>query len=123
MSKKADPGELRTRCYFKSISRNSDASGKITNPETNVFGVDDEGIDRYAMVKWVNAHGTEAITALQLKLKEVATLTMRYSPLIKEDLIVYCGDDPKPYEIKSVDNVEMKNEWLELKVQRKVAAR
>lgn len=118
MSKKANAGELRTACYFKSATRNTGTSGSATPSYTNVFG---EG--KKVKVKWVNAHGTEALTALQMTVKELATLTMRYSPLINEKLFVFLGSDTKPFEIISIDNVEQRNEWLEIKVQRKAPAR
>lgn len=74
-------------------------------------------------MKWVNAHGTEVFTGMQLQLREPATITMRYSPQIARTLIVYREDDPQPYEVISVDDVEGRHRWLEIKVQRKGAAR
>lgn len=118
MSKSANPGELRTKVFFKRVERSTDDEGFPSEQEINVFGQDTP-----VRVKWVNAHGTETFTAMQLKLREPATITMRYSPKINTSLIVYNGDDPKPYEIISIDNVEERNRWLEIKVQRKVAAR
>ncbi len=118
MSKYANAGELRTRVYFKRIQRSTDAEGFPAETEVNVFG---EG--EYARCKWVNAHGSEVFLAKQLELREPATLTMRYSPLINEKLLVYHEDDIKPYEIISLDNVENRNQWLEIKVQRMVSAR
>lgn len=48
---------------------------------------------------------------------------MRYSPLIDPAMLVYKGKDPRPYEIISLNNVEDRGKWLEIKVQRKGAAR
>lgn len=118
MSKSANAGEMRTPVYFMSIKRREDAEGFPKEAEVNVFG---EGTS--VRVKWVNAHGTDVFTAMQLKLREPATITMRYSPKIRTDLIVYKGSDPKPYEIISIDDVEERHRWLEVKVQRKVEAR
>lgn len=118
MSKNANPGELRTKAYFKRVRRDTDDEGFPLEPEENVFG---EG--NFAKCKWVNAHGSESFVAKQLELREPATITMRYSPLIKDDLLVYRGSDTKPYEIISIDNVEEQNRWLEIKVQRVVSAR
>ena len=118
MSKKANAGELRTDCYFKSVSRTGSSNGSVSPTYTNVFG---EG--NKAKVKWVNAHGTDTLNALQMMEKEIATLTMRYSPLITKKLVVFRGADTTPFEIVSVDNVEQRNEWLELKVQRNTPAR
>lgn len=123
MSKYANPGELRTVTYFKRVSRTTNDNGVPVPSEINVFGKDERGNDRYVLTKWVNAHGNEVIAAMQLELKEPATLTMRYSPLIERSLVVYCGDDPDAYEIVSVDDVENRHQWLEIKVARKMPAR
>lgn len=123
MSKKANAGELRTKCFFKSAARTTGTNGSVAPSYTNVFGQDESHHDKPAYVKWVNVHGTEVLTALQMTVKESATLTMRYSPLITDKLVVFKGVETVPYEIISVDNVEERNEWLELKVQRKALAR
>ena len=118
MSKYANPGELRTPVYFKHIKRMTDTEGYPHEIPVNVFG-ENEAI----LTKWVNAHGTEAFTALQLSLQEPATITCRYSPLITETCLVYRKGDDKPFEIISIDNVEERNFWMEIKVKRKVPAR
>ena len=119
MSKYANAGELRTPVYFKKITdRETDSEGFEKGTETNVFG---EG--KPVRVKWVNAHGTDVFAAMTLQLREPATITMRYSPKVTVDMLVYKGNDPKPYEIISIDNVEERNRWLEIKVQRKVQSR
>lgn len=118
MSKSANAGELRTNCYFTEVKRNSDSEGYPQNVYTNVFG---EGIA--VKCKWVNAHGAEVVTALQMELREPATLTLRYSPKIHSKLVVFRESDIKPYEIISVDDVEDRHVWLELKVQRMEGAR
>lgn len=118
MSKSANSGQLRTPVYFKMIQKKGDDEGYVEEKEVNIFG---EG--KCVRAKWVNAHGTDSFVALQMKLREPATITCRYSPKIKVDQVVYRGDDPKPFEIISIDNVEERNQWLEIKVQRKVQAR
>lgn len=118
MSKSANAGELRTPAYFKKIVRETDSEGFPQETEENIFG---DGVT--VPVKWVNAHGSEAFTAMQLELREPATITMRYSPLIDKTQIVYKISDAAPYEIISIDNVEERGKWLEIKVQRKEAAR
>lgn len=118
MSKNANAGELRTKIYLKAIERGTDSEGYPSEQEVNVFG---DG--KYILCKWVNAHGSETFTTMQLELREPATLTMRYSPLINETLLVYKENDTEPFEVISIDNVEERNIWLEIKVQRKVSAR
>ena len=73
--------------------------------------------------KWVNAYGGEVFAAMQAQVEEPATLTMRYSPLIRPDHLIYRVGDPAPYEIISVNDVERRHTWLEIKVQRRRAAR
>lgn len=118
MSKYANAGELRTPVYFKSITRSTNENGYPEDTETNVFGAGNA-----VYCKWVNAHGTEVMTAMELDVKEPATITMRYSPLIVPTLIVYRGEDVDPYEIISVDDVEQRHVWLEIKVRRRTPAR
>ena len=118
MSKYANPGELNTPVEFRSVTRTYDEDGFPVEENSNVFG---EGAA--VMVKWVNAHGSESFIAMQLELREPATLTMRYSPKINRELLVFRRGDPDPYEISSIDNVEQRDEWLEIKVQRLQGAR
>jgi len=119
MSKNANAGELRTAVYFTRIERATNKNGFPVEAEINVFG---EGVP--VMCKWVNAHGSEVWSAMQLRLRDPATLTTRYSPLLDDEtLTIYRGSDPEPYEVISIDNVEQRDAWLEIKAQRKVSAR
>ena len=124
MSKNANAGELRTAIFFKRLERTTNDNGFPVEAEINVFGQNDAGDDVPTMCKWVNAHGNEVWSAMQLQLRDPATLTARYSTLLDDEtLIIYRGKDPEPYEVISIDNVEQQNIWLEIKVQRKVVAR
>lgn len=118
MSKSANAGELRTPVFFMRANSSDDSEGYSMGKAENVFGNGNS-----VRVKWVNAHGSDAFIALQMQLREPATITCRYSPKITPDLVVYRGNDPKPFEVISIDNVEERNQWLEIKVQRKVKAR
>ena len=119
MSKYANAGELKTPVFFKRVDYMVDP-----NTEVNVFGVNENGEDVPVWCKWVNAHGSDVWTALQMKLRNPATLTVRYHRLIDDArLILYRADDPKPYEVMSIDNVGQRDVWLEINVQRFAAAR
>ena len=118
MSKQVNAGQLKTPVSFTRLEKQTDEEGVTGVREVNVFG---EG--ETVRCQWVNAHGSEVFTAMQLQLTEPATVTCRYSPRITRDLIVYKGTDPKPYEIVSIDNVEEQNRWMEIKVKRRGAAR
>lgn len=117
MSKSANAGELRTKVQFMRIRRCTDEEGFPKETEENIFG-------SYVTVpvKWVNAHGSDAFIAMQMQLREPATITCRYSPAITADCLVYKGIG-EPFEIISINNVEERNTWLEIKVQRRVKAR
>ncbi len=114
MSKNANPGELRTRVRFVGIVRTQDEDG---------FYQDAEGTVLETMVKWQNAHGNEAFSDQLVSISEPATLTMRYSPLINVDQLVYKDGDPRPFEIISIDNVEERGAWTEIHVKRQVSAK
>lgn len=109
--------------YFKEIIREVDAEGFPFEVELNLLGQDEQGRDRPVWVKWVNAHGREVFTNIQLRLTEPATLTMRYRPDIRADMVVYRRGDPNPFEIVGINDVLERHRWLEVTVQRKVAAR
>ena len=124
MAKRARAGELRTLVYFRRAVRGTDEEGyPLPDREEPVFKLDGSGQEMGVHCKWVNAHGSEVFSSMQLQLREPATLTMRYSPKIDSTQLVYRRGDPRPYESISVDNVEDRGKWLEIKVQRKGAAR
>ena len=121
MAKQAQAGELRTRIYIRRTVKTPDHEGSPVQREESVF--DPKEPERVWHCKWVNAYGTEAMTAMQLQIQEPATLTMRYSPLIRPDCLIYKLGDPEPYEVVSVNDVEERHTWLEVKVCRRQAAR
>lgn len=124
MSKYANPGELRTPVLFMRVNREEDKDGFSAEVEECVFGNDALGNPVPIYCKWVNVHGYEVWQAKELQLNDPATITARYSPLLDDEtLIVYKQGDERPYEVVSIDNVEQRDVWLEIKVQRKVAAR
>lgn len=115
MAKQAGAGELRTIIRVEQRTITTDAGYERR-----------EWQDLYPQetlrCKWVNAHGIETFEAERLSLGEVATLTMRYRPEITPTCRVYKRGDDRPYEILSVNNVENRSIWLEIKVKRKVVA-
>jgi|GluameStandDraft_1065615.scaffolds.fasta_scaffold28430_2 hypothetical protein len=122
MAKQANAGELRTLVYFRKVIKETDEECYPRVREEPVFQ-DGAGREVPVHCKWVNAHGAEVFSAMQLQLRQPATLTMRYSPRIQPTMLVYKGRDPVPYEVISVDDVEDRHCWLEVTVQRKGAAR
>lgn len=122
MAKQAQAGELRTRVYIRRLEKEVNGNGVTIETEKSVFPDPPGQPERVYHCKWVNAYGTEAITAMQLQVKEPATLTMRYSSRIQADCLIYRLGDPVSYEIVSVNDVEDRHRWLEVKVCRKTAA-
>lgn len=124
MAKSASAGELRTRIYVRKRTKDVDGEGVALHAqEESVFPPGPDGSERVWHCKWVNAYGSEVFTAMQMQVQELATLTMRYSPQIAPDHLIYRVGDPAPYEIISVNDVEDRHKWLEIKVKRGVAAR
>ena len=117
MAKRANAGELRTPVIVEHYTETQDADGYPAQEWVNVFGTET------IKVKWVNAHGAEVYESMSLDLKEPATLTARHSPLIDAQCRITKVGETEPFEIISLDDVENRHEWLEIKVQRKVNAR
>lgn len=124
LAKSARAGELRTRIYIRRVSKTVNENG-VSSPETeeSVIGHDAGGNERMYHCKWVNAYGSEVFSAMQMQVQEPATLTMRYSRRIQPDQLIYKVGDPMPYEIISINDVEDRHRWLEVKVCRRRAAR
>ncbi|HWS43299.1 MAG TPA: head-tail adaptor protein [Pseudoflavonifractor sp.] len=120
MARSASAGELKTRIKVFDVLDGEalNENGYPVQEPINVFG---EGGSR--MCKWVNAYGVEIYTAKQAGVTEPATLTMRYTPLVTPTSTIYKGSDPRPYEVISVNDVEDRHAWLEVKVQRKVESK
>jgi len=124
MAKQARAGELRTRIYVRKVMKKTDVDGVASDQkEVSVFAPDRQGKERVWHCKWVNAYGAEVLSAMQLQIQEPATLTMRFSPDIQPDQLIYKIGDPVPFEIISVNDVEDRHRWLEVKVRRRRAAR
>lgn len=118
MAKSVNAGELRTSIEIQEHTETTTPNGFSQKTWRNV-----RADGRRYRCKWVNAHGREALEAKQLGLTEPATLTMRYTPKLTPECRILRGNDPSPYEVISIDNVENQNRFLEVKVQRKVTAK
>lgn len=121
MAKRANAGELRTKIQVFDAPEGGEAlneNGYPTAEKVNVFGV-----GGFQYCKWVNAHGSEILEARQAGVMELATLTLRYTPKITTTCDVYRGGDTRPYEVISINDVEDRHIWLEVKVQREAPAK
>lgn len=106
-------GELRTPVAFKSVTRTTNSNGVPSEPLATVLS---------AKARWVGEFGKEVEQNMRLNLEQTATITIRYSSLVDVKQRVYVGSDPVPWEIGSIDNVRMRNKWLEIKLKRTVKA-
>lgn len=104
-----NPGELNTKVVLRSRTVTVDAGG---------FAVPGSGQEIVAWCKWTNAHGRDAeIDMANTEGARVfATLLMRYIPGVDETWHVIYRD--KVWEVRSIDNIRMRDEYMELKVMR-----
>ena len=124
MPKQIGAGDLRTRITVFDLPRDEtgevlrDADGYPVQEPVNVFG---PGGGRSC--KWEDAWGSEVYAARQAGVTDPATLTLRYTPKITTTSTVFRGRDPRPYEVISVRDIGDRHAWMEVKVQRKEAAK
>jgi SPP1 family predicted phage head-tail adaptor len=105
--KVSNPGELRTSIILKSRTASGDAGGFQTPTWTTVATV---------LAKWSNAHGSEVWTADMAGAKQAATVMIRYRSGLDTTCAVEKGG--VLYEIVSIDDIQERHEYMELKVQR-----
>ena len=105
--KVSNPGEMRTRITLQSRSVSTETGGFQTPTWSTIAQV---------WARWVNAHGAEAWTAASLQAEQAATVTIRYRTGIDLTCAVLKGSER--FEIVSMDNIQERSEYIELKVQR-----
>lgn len=102
-----NPGELRTLVTLQSRSVSFDSGGFQTPGWATIATV---------WARWTNVHGSEAWTASSLQAEQPATVLIRYQTGVDTTCAVLKGSDR--FEVVSVDNIQERNEYLELKVRR-----
>lgn len=121
MAKQARAGELRTRVY---VMDRKDLPYRIDRVGNRIYDpVEVQRVGRPLLCKWVNAYGNEVYTARQARVQEPATLTLRYTPYVTPTCILFRRGDGILYEVLSVNDVENRHTWLEVKVQRSAPGR
>jgi SPP1 family predicted phage head-tail adaptor len=105
-----NPGELRTSITLQERAVTPDAGG---------FGVKSWSDIATVWARWENAHGSEAWTANTAGAEQAATALIRYRSDIDTTCAVLKGSDR--YEIVSLDDIQERHEYIELKVKRMVA--
>ena len=119
-----NPGELRTKVYLASKSMVKDAGG---------FQKPGYVLISEAKAKWINVHGQETWAADARGAIKPATVTIRYRAELDETCVVVKGSvtlteaiegeetitvisGGDVFEIVSMDNIQERNEYIELKV-------
>ena len=105
--KVTNPGELRTPVTLQSRTNATDLGG-FNSPSWSTIAA--------VWAKWVGVHGSEAWTAQTVQAESAATVTIRYLAGIDTTCSLLLGSDR--YEIVSIDDIQMRHEYLELKVKR-----
>lgn len=103
-----NPGEMRTR-----IELLRPAS---TAPGPGGFQKRTYAVAAQVMAKWVNVHGSEVWAAEAQQAIAPATVTIRWRVDIDATWQVRKGG--QVYEVVSLDNIQERNELIELKVRR-----
>jgi SPP1 family predicted phage head-tail adaptor len=100
-----NPGELRTAVTLLQRTVTQDAGGFQSQGTSSLGSV---------MAKWRNVHGQEAWAAASLGIVAGATVLIRYVADLDETCLVQKGTEL--YQIVSIDDVEERHEYLELKL-------
>jgi head-tail adaptor len=106
-----NPGQLRTPVLLAPRSV-STGTGGFLQPGPN------QSLKVSAWAKWNNVHGSEVWAAASVNAIDPATVLIRYLSGIDRTWYVSKDNGTTWYEITGLDNIEERNEYIELKVQR-----
>ena len=108
--KPSNPGELRTPITLQGPTILTDGGGAQRAGWANL-------VDAAVKAKWINLHGAEVWAANQAGITvSAATVTIRYRTDVTTRCSILKGN--VRWEIVSLDNIQERNEYLELKVKR-----
>jgi SPP1 family predicted phage head-tail adaptor len=111
--KPSNPGELRVPITLQAPTLETDAGGaqRPDWDDLDVFG------GAIVLAKWVNVHGMEAWAVDRAgKAVSAATVTIRYRADVTPRCSILKGGER--WEIISLDNIQERDEYLEIKVKR-----
>lgn len=112
--KVTNPGQLRTPVLLAPRTVSAETGGfQVPTPDT--------ANQIQAWARWVNVHGAEVWSAQSAGVTEAATVTIRYQAEMDATWYVSKDGGTTWYEVVSLDNVQERCEYLEMKV-RKVRA-
>lgn len=101
-----NPGELRTAVTFERRTVSTGTGGYQT-PTWSTIAT--------AWARWENVHGGEVWAAANMQARRPATVLARYRADVNLACAVSMGG--VRYEILSIDNIQNRAEYMELKVQ------
>jgi SPP1 family predicted phage head-tail adaptor len=102
--------ELRTRITFQEPTVTVDAGGAQVPSWANISSVPT------VWARWINVHGEEAVSNEALKSAQRATVTVRYRNDLVSTWRVAKGSEY--WQIISIDQVQGRNHWIEMVVER-----
>lgn len=102
--------DLRTRITFQEPTITKDPGGAQKTTYANV------GTNPTVWAQWINDHGQELVSSDAQKLVQNATVRIRHRSDIAETWRVMKGGEV--WQIFSIDLVQGRNRWVELRVER-----
>ena len=102
-----NPGQMRTSIILQKRTTTSDDGGFMIPAWADIAVV---------WSKWANVHGNEVWAAQTAQAVQPATVTIRY----RDDVDLTCAvlKGTTRYEIVSMDDIQERHEYIEMKVQR-----
>jgi SPP1 family predicted phage head-tail adaptor len=108
-SKTTNPGELRTQIVLERPVLAENAGG---------FKAKSYSVIATVWAKWQNVHGSEVWVAESVQAVQPATVLIRYRADVDVTCAVSLGSSR--YQIVSMDDIENRHEYIEMKVSRMV---
>jgi SPP1 family predicted phage head-tail adaptor len=106
-----NPGELRVPVALQTPVISTDAGGAQSTSFQTIS---------YVFAKWTNVHGAEAWSDQARSASFPATVLIRYYANLTTAWVL--EKDGQRYQIVSIDDIQERHEYMELKVQRLVGS-
>jgi len=103
--------DLRTRITFQSPTVTADSGGAQVPSWANI------STNPTVWARWINAHGDELVNNEAVQSTQRATVTIRHRTDLVESWRIK-RDDNTYWQIISIDQVQDRNRWIELVVER-----
>ena len=107
---KVNISDLRTRITFQQPTQTTDAGGAQVTSWANV------ATTPTVWARWINEHGQEALQSDTARSAQRATVTIRHRADVNTNWRVL--KDNEPWQILSVDQIQDRNRYVEMVVER-----